>query len=554
MQWFSNLTIGRKLSLGFGLILFIFSLTVGISVFRLKHVEQVSRTVAVESIPTAMAAYEMNIAVSEVSQNLTDVSATHRADGYADAEKAAKQFRISLALFQKMFRESNDADGLKEADELGAAFDRFYAEGKLMAAVYVSQGIVAGNKKMEDFDKAHDILAARAEKLQKTQVIEAKDNSLNAVKEVNKLVTMMICIGLCAFLFGIIAAVAITRGITGPVRQGVAFVNRMAAGDLTQTLQIHQGDEIGALARALNEMGSSLRKMFGEMSDGVQTLSSSATNLATISRRMTSNAEHSSARTLSVATAAEEMSASMASVSHAMDHATSNVSTVATATEEMTSSIGEVARSSDNARIIAGQAVSQVSEITRQVMELGKSAREIGKVTETITAISAQTNLLALNATIEAARAGVAGKGFTVVASEIKALAQQTAAATEGIREKIDNIQLSTRETVADIEKIAGVIHEVSELINNTAVAIDQQSVATREIATNIAQAAYGINDVNDSLAQSSRVSEAIAHDITEVNQTAGEISSSSAQVLMSSEELSRLAEQLKGMAGRFRL
>ena len=200
------------------------------------------------------------------------------------------------------------------------------------------------------------------------------------------------------------------------------------------------------------------------------------------------------------------------------------------------------------------RSVTQTTRITGQGAALGKAAREIVKVTETIAAISAQTNLLALNATIEAARAGVAGKGFTVVASEIKDLAQQTAAATEGIRDKIENIQVSTAEAVTDIGKISEVIQEVSEMITATAVAIEQQSVVTRDIATNIAQAAYGIQEVHDNVVQTTRVSESIAHEIAEANQSAGEIATSSSQVLMSSEELARLAEQLKALSGSYKV
>ena len=323
-------------------------------------------------------------------------------------------------------------------------------------------------------------------------------------------------VALAAALFLLGFNLIIIRGIRQRIAAFSATIMRVAENDLTVHADTSSTDEIGTIGVAVNQMLDSLRKMFRNMTDGVQTLSASATELSVISRQMTSSAEHSSARAHSVATAAEEMSASMASVSSAMDHATTNVSTVATATEEMTATISEVAKNSEKARNITGQAVTQTTRITGQVAALGRAAREIGKVTETIAAISAQTNLLALNATIEAARAGVAGKGFTVVASEIKELAQQTAAATEGIRDKIENIQASTAEAVADIGKISEVIQEVSEMITATAVAIEQQSVVTKDIATNIAQAAYGIQEVNDNVAQTTRVSESIAHEITE--------------------------------------
>ena len=391
-----------------------------------------------------------------------------------------------------------------------------------------------------------------------TMTKESRQNSSKIKQEIHSRATSRIyiqsAVALAAALFLLTFNFILIRGIRHRIAAFSATIMRITENDLTVHADTSSTDEIGTIGVALNQMLDSLRKMFRNMTDGVQTLSASATELSVISRQMTSSAEHSSARAHSVATAAEEMSASMASVSSAMDHATGNVNTVATATEEMTATIGEVAKNSEKARIITGQAVTQANRITGQVAALGRAAREIGKVTETIAAISAQTNLLALNATIEAARAGVAGKGFTVVASEIKELAQQTAAATEGIRDKIDNIQASTAEAVADIGKISEVIQEVSEMITATAVAIEQQSVVTKDIATNIAQAAYGIQEVNDNVVQTTRVSESIAHEITEANQSAGEIATSSSQVLMSSEELARLAEQLKAMAGSYRV
>ena len=474
-----------------------------------------------------------------------------------DWPKAKEEALLAMALAVKAADTPEEKQWTAGADRaLGELIAHF--EGKMLPLLKSTDKVTPEIRELDgEIDKITEAIATPLGKFKASLAGEAREDDLtfNRVRGNIAVINSVIALaGLAALLF--ISGI-IYRGLLNDLGGEPNYVREIAQavsrGDLTIEVELEERFK-GSVLGEMKVMVGNLRRMFRDMTDGVQALSSSATQLTVISRQMTSSAEHSSIRAHSVATAAEEMSASMASVSQAMDHATTNVRSVAAATEEMTSTIGEVARNSDKARSITGQAVMQATEITRQVVDLGKAAREIGKVTETIAAISAQTNLLALNATIEAARAGAAGKGFTVVASEIKELAQQTAAATEGIREKIENIQVSTRETVEDIGKISQVIQEVSEMINNSAVAIEQQSVVTREIATNIAQAAYGINEVNDNVSQTSQVSEAIAHDVTEVNHTAGEISSSSAQVLMSSEELARLAEQLKAMAGKFRL
>ncbi len=366
---------------------------------------------------------------------------------------------------------------------------------------------------------------------------------------------LLFIMGLIIVTFTVALSLAIIRQLLGQLgadpREVLVIVRRVADGDLSST--DGEGSNEGSVLGSLKVMTGNLRNMFTQLSGGVQTISSLATELSVVSRQLTSSADASSLRSQGVATAAEEMSATMLSVSVAMELATINVSSVASATEEMSATITEVATNSDKARTITGQAVLQADKVTAQIVALGNAAREISKVTESITAISAQTNLLALNATIEAARAGAAGKGFTVVATEIKELAQQTAAATEGIREKIDNIQNSTAETVGEIEKISRVIQDVDGIIGTTAGAIEQQSLAIQDIAANIAQAAHGLQEVNQNVAQSSSVADIIAKEISETNRSVGEISGGSARVFTSAEELSRLAINLELIAARFK-
>ena len=346
----------------------------------------------------------------------------------------------------------------------------------------------------------------------------------------------------------------IARKITGPLLQEIVFAEKVSEGDLTQQLDIDQKDEIGILAKALNKTVSNLDQMFKDITAGVETLSSSSTELSAISQQMTSGSEQTSGKANTVATAAEEMSSNMTSVAAATEEASTNVGMVATAAEEMTAVINEIAQNTEKAQVITGEAVSEAKNASDKVYELGKAAQDIGKVTETITEISEQTNLLALNATIEAARAGEAGKGFAVVANEIKELAKQTSEATNEIKNKITGIQDSTQGTVTQIEQISRVVNDVNEIVSTISTAVEEQSVTTKEIANNVVQASQGIAEVTENVAQSSTVAGEIAKDITEVNQSASEMSNSSSQVNMSAEELSKLAEQLKEMVGRFRV
>jgi methyl-accepting chemotaxis protein len=330
----------------------------------------------------------------------------------------------------------------------------------------------------------------------------------------------------------------------------------MSKGDFSIPVSPHalsRGDELGAMAGALEQLNQNIGSMIGEITGGTQTLAAASTELSAVSNQLAGNSQETSGKANTVAAAAEEMSANTTSVAAGMEQATTNLTTVAAGTEEMTATIGEIAGNSEKARSITSQAVTQADQISQTMKDLGKAALEIGKVTETINGISAQTNLLALNATIEAARAGAAGKGFAVVAGEIKELAQQTAAATEDIKTKISGVQSSTAGAVADIEKIAGVIREVSDIVSTIATAIEEQSAVTKNIASSIAQASEGVKDANLRVAQSAEASQSIAREIAGVNQSIADVRQGGEQVQASAVELSQLAERLKELVSHFK-
>jgi len=358
--------------------------------------------------------------------------------------------------------------------------------------------------------------------------------------------------GLLAFVLGVF----LTRSITGPVQAMIARLKDMAEGegDLTKRLELKTNDELGEMAKWFDTLVDRLHELIRDISGNAGTLAASSTELSAISSETAANAGKLTSTTTTVAAAAEEASSNTASVAKSMEETTRNLSSVASATEEMSATIGDIAANSEKARGISSDATEQAQAISTMMKGLGQAAQEIGKVTETITSISAQTNLLALNATIEAARAGAAGKGFAVVANEIKELAQQTAAATEDIKSKIAGIQSATGGAITDIEKISQVIRDVGGIVSSIAASIEEQATVTKDVAGNIAQASAGVRDANERVSQTATVSNSIAKEVSLMSAGISEMAEGNKQVQTSAAELSQLSEQLKQKVGRFKI
>ena len=343
-----------------------------------------------------------------------------------------------------------------------------------------------------------------------------------------------------AVLLGILMAYLITRAITSPINHAVAIASEVASGNLSVRIDNNRTDEIGRLMAALATMVSGLRELVRSIESGASNIAASAEELSTVTSQTSDGI-------------------------HRQKHETDQV---AAAMNQMTATVSEIARNAEQAFAIASDAANQATEGEHEVREtvsqvnglakevsqsmeiiqgLQTETANIGTVLDVIKSVAEQTNLLALNAAIEAARAGEQGRGFAVVADEVRSLAQRTQSSAQEIEALVTSLQSSAENSVSAMESSATLASDTLKRATATGASIARITGAVEEIKQYNSQIATASE-------QQTSVAEEINQNITSIRDVTDQSASSSNQTASSSSELARLGSELQTLVSRFRL
>lgn len=554
--WIKNFGLSWKVQLGPG---FLIIALIGIGTYSL-HMLQINQQSASDLIAGPMRR-------SELANDLTSTLWTAHANLYRLAATAASEKDDQK--IQQFAKDATSAsnkvtEALKALEASGSVKPEVFAKLKTAVSGYVKQSKTAVEMTDDSgsglqFIKGAERQFKQVETLTDDLITDSADSrNLEIARSQMRLeqqqLTLEVVLAVVAVL-GVLFSFIIGRSISRPVVAMSAAMRRLAVGDFSVQLPgLDRRDEVGQMARAVEEFKvqavakaerdlaereaknrelSAARK--AELHDLAENFEGAVGKIIEHVNSASNDLETSAVVLTKSSVATQELSAVVASAS---EETSSNVQSVASATEEMAASVTEIGRQVRDSNEIAAEAVVQAQRTDTRMSELSVAASRIGDVTMLITTIASQTNLLALNATIEAARAGDAGRGFAIVAQEVKALAAQTTKATDEISTQIAAMQSATQESVLAIKEIGGTISRLSEIASTIAASVEQQGAATREITINVQQAAIG----------TSRVASSIA----DVHRGAGDTGSASSQVLSAAQLLSNENKRLKAEVARF--
>ena len=499
--------------------------------------EQASR-LAENKIPILNTAHKLKLSVVQVQQWLTDISATRGRDGlndgFEEAENNAKQFRL---LIEKLI--VLDSENTAKYQAMLPVFNAYYNTGIKMAQSYIDTGPDGGNKMMTQFDEVAANISEEVDSFL-LNIEEETAAALATQQDLAQSSGRLITIGSLIVLLGIGLVYLIMSRVLGCLPKIIAEMDKVAGGDLTSCIDVNRQDEFGQLMRALQTMQKKLLEMVSKIGDTTSQLSTTAEEVSVVMAQTNENIQQQQSETEQIAISMDELCTAAGEV------ATNVVNTSAAA--------NGASVEADNGQKVVNETVVSVQSLASQIestasviAEVEKSSENINTMLDVIKSIAEQTNLLALNAAIEAARAGEQGRGFAVVADEVRTLAGRTQQSTEEINHIIDILQSGSHKAVKSMNQsreLAGAVVEQATLAGTSLTTISSSVSEIDNMSTQIATATE----------QQNAVAENMKNNIDNINNMAIDNATSTQQTSEAGQDLARMASELQSLVEQFHI